>query len=93
MSVASMIFFILAFKFVGTFKQAPQAVYVNNSYTKMKNYSKIIDDLFMRLPKTIEKNKVIMKRKVALANLGFAFVIVEVILIVFLVSLLIHCFI
>ena len=31
-SVVSMIFFILAFKFVGTFKQAPQAIYVTNSY-------------------------------------------------------------
>ncbi|MBE6500086.1 MAG: hypothetical protein E7Z80_06055 [Methanobrevibacter thaueri] len=92
-SVVSMVLFIFAFKFVGTFKQAPQAIYVKNSYTKKNNYSKIIDDLFMRLPETIEKNKKIMKRKVKIGNIGFAFVIFDIILIVSLVSLLIQCFI
>ncbi|MBQ2654681.1 MAG: hypothetical protein IJF83_14095 [Methanobrevibacter sp.] len=92
-SVAAMICFVFAFKFVGTFKQAPQAIYVKNSYAKKKNHSEVIDDLFMRLPKTIGKNKKIMKRKVKIANMGFTFVILDIILIVLLVSLLIYCFI
>lgn len=47
-SVTSMIFFILSYKFVGTFKQAPTATYVKKSYIKKRDYSKIIDTLFLR---------------------------------------------
>lgn len=92
-SVVSMLFFIFAYKFVGTFKQAPQAIYVKNSYIKKRSHSDIIDKLFMKLPETIGKNKKIMKRKVIIANIGFIFVIANIFLILLLVSLLIYCFI
>ena len=88
-----MLFFIFAYKFVGTFKQAPQAIYVKNSYIKKRSHSDIIDKLFMKLPETIGKNKKFMKRKVIIANIGFIFVIANIFLILLLVSLLIYCFI
>ena len=93
MSLVSMICFIFAYKFVGTFKQAPQAIYVKNSYSGGKSYSELLDDLFTRLPKTIKKNKKIMKRKVKIANVGFVFVILNILSIILFVSLLIYCFI
>ena len=78
---------------MGTFKQAPQAIYVKNSYSGGKSYSELLDDLFTRLPKTIKKNKKIMKRKVKIANVGFVFVILNILSIILFVSLLIYCFI
>ncbi|MBR0272377.1 MAG: hypothetical protein IJQ68_10400 [Methanobrevibacter sp.] len=92
-SVVSMILFMLAYKFVGTFKQAPTANYVEKSYIKKREYSAITDKLFKRLPKTIDKNKKIMKRKVKFANIGFVLIIINIVMILLFVSLLIYCFI
>ena len=92
-SVASMIFFIWAYKFVGVFHQSPTANYVRKSYEKKRFKSEIIDKTLTKMPDTINENKKLMTRKVNIANKGFWGIIINIIFILLFVSLLIYCFI
>ena len=93
MSIVSMICFILAYKFVGDFHQAPQASYVKKSYNKKRTSSEILDKTFNKLPQTIKDNQKVMKRKVRISNVGFVSLIFNITLILLFVSLLVYCFI
>lgn len=91
-SVVSMILFILAYKFVGDFHQAPTANYVRKSYEKKRNQSELLDKIFKKLPDTINENKKLMTRKVNIANIGFICLIINIVILLSFVYLLIYCF-
>lgn len=92
MSVISMILFIWAYKFVGIFHQSPTANYVKKSYNKKKTKSEIIKKTLTKMPDTINENKKLMTKKVNIANKGFWSIILNIIFILFFVSLLLYCF-